>query len=299
MCKYFAFIFILFLFGCRHSSKQNAPASGKDSIQVLLPAGDSLPKTQIPSIAELELRRKELEEAEKMDSLRLQKVLRTALNFAEANKHKSSFRHDYETFPDDSSFIVHVNLYFDTLFDLSERHLLVVREIPGATILNIFLFQHEKFMPVMETVQSGMTYIDHSIKDVNGDHRRDFLVHWYPMAGCCLADLYHVWLYNQKTGKFSVNHEFINPTFFPEEGIIRGLDYGQPGEAGLYKFKWKGLRIDTIEFIYQSRLREGRYIKTARPDYRPGPDGNIELYALPKEYLKIDSNALAWFMTRF
>jgi hypothetical protein len=46
----------------------------------------------------------------------------------------------------------------------------------------------------------------------------------------------------------------MNPTFSPKEKIIRGICYGQAGDTEMYKYKWRGRHIDTLEFIaYQKR----------------------------------------------
>ncbi len=48
---------------------------------------------------------------------------------------------------------------------------------------------------------------------------------------------------------FSKNFEFINPTFSPKEKIIRGICYGHPSKTEMYKYKWNGETIDTLEYI--------------------------------------------------
>ena len=94
-------------------------------------------------------------------------------------------------------------------------------------------------------------------------------------------------------GNFAGDYEFINPTFAAKEKLIRGVEYGQPGEAGLYKYKWNGLQVDTIEFIYPDVHTKGRYIRTKRSAYRPTEKEGIVLKAVPKEYLEIE--AYDWF----
>jgi hypothetical protein len=141
-----------------------------------------------------------------------------------------------------------------------------------------------------------MTYISDTLMDVDGDNYKDFLVHWYPSAGCCLADIYNVYLYQQQTGGFTKDYEFINPTFSPHEKVIRGLEYGHPGEAGLYKYKWNGFGVDTIEFIYPDFGQKRKFIRVTKSNYRPGKKERTVLNSLPKEYMKLDSISVNWFL---
>ena len=79
-----------------------------------------------------------------------------------------------------------------------------------------------------------------------------------------------------------------------KEKIIRGLGYGHPGEVGLYKYKWNGLKVDTIEFIYPDVSTKGQFIKTKKRIYRPTDKEGIVLKHVPKEYQDIES--FEWFV---
>lgn len=57
---------------------------------------------------------------------------------------------------------------------------------------------------------------------------------------------------------FSGSFEFINPTFSPEEQIIRGVCYGHPGETEMYKYKWNKETVDTVEYIYYEKNDKGK-----------------------------------------
>ncbi|MGC3946473.1 MAG: hypothetical protein QM762_18445 [Chryseolinea sp.] len=141
--------------------------------------------------------------------------------------------------------------------------------------------------------QLGMTYINDTIRDVNGDGFKDFLVNWYPSAGCCLSDIYNVYLNLPYKNIFSDDYEFINPTFSPKEKIIRGIGYGHPGEVELYKYKWNNLEIDTVEFIHPYRDHEGKFIRSKQPHYpRTVKEGTV-LNETPKEYHNIEN--YDWF----
>jgi len=93
--------------------------------------------------------------------------------------------------------------------------------------------------------------------------------------------------------QFTADYEFMNPTFSAKEGIIRGIEYGHPGEAGLYKYKWNGLQIDTIEYIYPDAHHKGQFIKTKKAAYQSTGKDGIVLKAVPAEYYTIES--YEWF----
>jgi hypothetical protein len=138
-----------------------------------------------------------------------------------------------------------------------------------------------------------MTYIKDTIFDVNGDNYKDFIVNWYPSSGCCRRDIYNVYLYIPNKKTFSIDYEFINPTFSAKEKIIRGVGYGHPGEVELYKYKWNGFRVDTIEFIYPDIKTKGQFIRTkTKRDSSNSNEGEI-LNLLPIEYQNI--NSVDWF----
>lgn len=232
---------------------------------------------------------------EEKDSLRLDKILKDALKIAKQNNFSKSLFIEYDTASDDSSFVVTVNISFGYLFSINNRHLLIRRLVPGGAYLNLYLITANDFIPVIYREQCGMTYINDTIRDVNGDGLKDFLVHWYPCSGCCKRDIFNVYLNKEDNGTFTNDYEFINPTFSSSEKIIRGVKYGHPGEVELYKYKWNGFRVDTVEFIYPIKVKgqNRTYIKTNKLLYSKGPIKKIKFKTVPKEYHKIDG--YDWF----
>lgn len=291
MQKIFSIFTLLLLFGCKNTDKQQHKSSTQDKLTQLMTKSDTQPKTKI--LSEKELKRKEYEEQEKVDSVRLLNVLYIALTYADRNKHRNSYQHDFETIPDDSSFHVTTQMIYGNLFASNRKHLLVRRTVPWGAIFNIFLLDNGNFKNVCER-EFGKTYINDTLRDVNGDGYKDFLVHWYPSSGCCRRDIYNAFLYQTKTGSFTNDYEFINPTFFPKEKIIRGVEYGHPGEVGLYKYKWNGLKVDTIEFFYPFVKHKGKFIKTKKQEFRPTEKDGIVSNSLPVEYRRIES--IEWFL---
>lgn len=65
--------------------------------------------------------------------------------------------------------------------------------------------------------------------------------------------------------------------------MIRGLRYGY--SAPLYKYKWNGAKVDTIEYIYfPDSLNGNHFIRRKHEDLNE--KGEI-LKRLPEEYKKI------------
>jgi hypothetical protein len=254
---------------------------------------DSIPKTPSKTDLTKEERKKQIEEENRIDSLRLDIALKDAFKVAQTEFKTDNFKKEYEIQPDDSSYIIKIEILIGRLFKDNQKYFLLRRQVPWATYLDLYIVKDGKAEKLLEREQGGMTYIRDTIFDANGDGHKDFLVHWYPSSGCCRRDIYNVYLNQPKKGNFTQDYEFINPTFSAKEKIIRGIEYGHPGEVGLYKYKWNGLQIDTIEFIYPDANNKGQFIKTKKEAYRPTEKEGVVLKAVPKEYQKIES--YEWF----
>jgi hypothetical protein len=277
-------ITLFFLLSCRHAGQQEKKVSAPyDSTQyastIILPVEEQ--KENLSKNEYLE------------DSLRLDFALNHALNITGKRLKDKSFSKEYEIQPGDSSYSIHVEIQIEDLFDDDKKYFLLRRQVPWATYIDIYKIVDSKIEKVISREQGAMSYIRDTIFDVNGDGYKDFVVHWYPSSGCCRRNIYNVYLNLPENGMFSSDYEFINPTFSPEEGIIRGVEYGHPGEVGLYKFMWNGLNVDTIEFIYPDVNLKGQFIKTKRSQFRPLIDDGIVLSSVPEEYHKIES--YEWF----
>ena len=122
----------------------------------------------------------------------------------------------------------------------------------------------------------------------------------YPLSGCCRANGYDIYLSPAAKKEVVTNYiDLVNPTFYPQEKLIRGVQYGHPGWTGLYKYRWRGERLDTLEYIYPDPTTKGRaFIKMhtssdfflKRNDIRKG----IRLPSLPEEYKTVED--LDWFL---
>lgn len=239
-------------------------------------------------------RQKQIAEENRIDSLRFDKALKDAFKIAKPIFESDIFKMEYELQPDDSSFAIKIEMLIGTIFDDDKKYFLVHRRTswgPLETYINLYQIIDGQAQKLIERKQEG--YIRDTIFDVNGDGHKDFLVHSYSAVGCCKRDIYNVYLNQPEKGTFTTDYEFINPTFSAKEKIIRGVEYGHPGEAELYKYKWDGLAVDTIEFIYPDFETKNRFIKTKRNTSRFDKEG-VVLRAVPKEYHSIES--YDWFL---
>lgn len=275
---------ILFLGSCaQKKSNDNAVSVKVES----LPSG-SMAGAKPPNVVKL----KQLDE-EVNDSLYLSSILQKALNIAQKNSKQPNFTEKFETESDSFGYI-ETNIAVGYFFSKRYKHLVINRGGAAGEYINIYRVRGKKNQPVLFHHQEPMTHIKDTLQDVNGDGYKDFVVDWYASSGCCLKAFNDVYLYLPKTGKFSGGFRFINPTYSPKEKVIRGVCYGHPGETEMYKYKWNGLKVDTIEYIYHNKNRKGHYLKS-----KAFPDDNkyvkkIKLRHVPKEYMQI--NGFDWFM---
>ena len=137
-----------------------------------------------------------------------------------------------------------------------------------------------------------------AIQNINRDLLKDFVVNWYGNTGCCLNAFSNVYLLRNDQKTFSKNFEFINPTFSPKEKIIRGVCYGHPGETEMYKYKWNGETIDTLEYISYEKNEQGektgKVIVTTSQPYGSNLKVLKRLNSVPNEYKRI--GGYDWFM---
>jgi hypothetical protein len=225
---------------------------------------------------------------------RLDSALQEAIILAKDFVHENSCFIEYDTHPGDSSFAVTVTISMGHLFSKKQKHLLIRRSVLWSVYLDMFLVTDTNLIQVISREQEGLSYLNDTIRDINGDGYKDFLVHWYPFRGDYKRDVYSVYLYQAGDGTFTLAYRFINPTFSPKEKVIRGVEYGYPGRAGLYKFKWNGLQIDPVEFIYPDVNNKGQFIKTRESTYRLSEKEGERLNAVPQEYLHIEG--YKWFI---
>lgn len=286
----FAFGLLLTTFSCgQPNDKTNIAVSTTDTL-----------KTSRDKKEEERLRkRRELEEQEYADSIRLDQVLQNAVEIANQNIGKNRFIENYEVYPDSIPVSVEINL--DYHFAQTSPHLIIRRNEPGTFFIDIYTKGSSQFEKVLSYEQWALEYTGDTIRDINGDGLKDFVVNWYGNNGCCLKAFSNVYLQRADRKTFSENFQFINPTFSPQEQIIRGVCYGHPGETEMYKFKWNKEAVDTVEYIYYEKNNKGE--KTGKlivSNSRPYSDkGKVlkRLSYIPSEYRKIEG--YDWFTDNF
>jgi hypothetical protein len=173
-----------------------------------------------------------------------------------------------------------LEINYGFLFSKTGKHLVINRFFPWNILTNIYKVQNGGFTQVFVLEKSNILYRADSIMDINGDKKPDYVFNWYPLKGEGeFSDVY----IQKPNGEFSDKLEFVNPCFSPEEKVIRGTMVGQ--NPPLYKFKWNGFALDTVEYIYFPDNSNGlQYIKRKRPDLNE--KGEI-IERLPEEYKKM------------
>ncbi|MCX2574647.1 XAC2610-related protein [Pedobacter sandarakinus] len=240
------------------------------------------------------LKRRAIEDQDYADSLRLDKVLQNALVVASKNIEKNRFIQRYEVLADSIQVRVEINLGYH--FTKKYPHLIIRRSEPSTFYIDIYTKSGKEFKKVISHEQWNMTYLNDTIQDINGDGRNDFVVNWYGSTGCCLKAFSNVYLLRQDKKAFSENLEFINPTFSPKEKIIRGVRYGHPGETEMYKYKWNGEKVDTLEYVSYEKHKTGKTGKIIISTGLPYADKFKILKILnsvPREYNEIEG--YDWF----
>ncbi len=72
----------------------------------------------------------------RIDSLRLDKVMKDAVKLARTNIQADNYIKEYKTQPDDSSYVITVNVTIGHLFSENQRHLLIRRQVPWCAYIN-------------------------------------------------------------------------------------------------------------------------------------------------------------------
>jgi hypothetical protein len=240
-------------------------------------------------------KRKLLDEQENADKIRLDRHLQDALNIANQNFDKNIFLKKYSIVNDDSEVIVEINMGHH--FTQWVPHLIIRITDPSTMEMYIDVFYKgtSHFEKAISHRQWNLTYENDEIKDVNGDGLDDFVVNWYGASGCCLKAFSNVYLIRNNQKTFSKNFEFINPTFSPKEKLIRGVEYGHPGQTEMYKFQWVGEKIDTIEYIAFETKKEDSSIKTGKIQILNSKFKTVKvLDEIPSEYHEIFG--FDWFL---
>jgi hypothetical protein len=148
------------------------------------------------------------------------------------------------------------------IFSSDKKHLLVrrfINEYEGyetSLFSEIYILKGNHFEKlVSDTADIG--YSQDTLKDINLDGYKDYVISQYSGAGCCPRDDRIAYLYDNKNGAFEPV-AFFNPDFDNKNKIIYEMDYGHPGEVSIEKYIWRGLTKIKIESIrpthFQNRI---------------------------------------------
>lgn len=155
-------------------------------------------------------------------------------------------------------------------------------------------FYHESISDIGYTnvIHSDLeiSVVGDTIFDFNGDGYKDYALHLYSDRGCCPRDVFRVYLYLPHSAGFTSYYEFMNPTFFPKEKIIRGIAYGHPGELPLYEMMWDGVLLKPLRYIYPNWKDTSQYTFLEYKNRDDFPEFSIakKLKQVPIEFKNID-----------
>lgn len=222
----------------------------------------------------------------------LEKAKEQAYNLAIADVGKRTVIYDYESIITRQN--LRVEIEYGNIFDKDKAHTIIHVVGRYLSLVGIYYYNNIEVADSLQTLLFFTRYHignnGDTIQDVNGDDRKDFILKSYPMSGCCLAELRDVYLFQTAT-KFTEKYDFINPTFYPKEKVIRGLTYGW--NPLLYKYKWNKLEIDTIEYIVPNLIDTTRSTFYRTKKWQDPNDmekiNKTKLNSIPKEYYSIDN----------
>ncbi|AFM06068.1 hypothetical protein Fleli_3756 [Bernardetia litoralis DSM 6794] len=223
----------------------------------------------------------------------VEQAFEKALNFAQKNQDKAHFTYYFEEESEKGkNNSIKMNVDYGSFFDKNERFLIASCNYNNGFFgfYRIYIKTEKGFeLAINEDIHmTGYTHL----RDINGDKNVDFVINWESGTGCCPRQSKIVFLYKNKN---FIKYDFLNPTFSPKEKVIRGLGYGYFPEVGLYKYKWNGTKLDTVEYIYRTKESNfKKFVRTKKQIHLPKHNQGEVLYSLPKEYQNI--NELDWFL---
>lgn len=293
--RHFSLILMLLLFSCEKKvEKQKTPITEKDSAQIVV---EQAVKYYKPLSKEEEKKRSERRQVQAdWDSLQRIKMIDEALQLAIKNSRKRKYALQYE-YITDSMYGVKIKLESGYVFSNKNRHVMVRSDFNGTMYFDVFLAKGKKFSKLFSYDLNSLAHTNDTILDINGDGVKDLSIESYSLCGSFLKGFTDVFLLKQDQKDFTEGFGFLNATFSPKEHIVRGVGYGPPGEADLYKYRWNGVSIDTVEFVSNERNSKkettGRILITNKQSFKKDTKVLRRLNSVPKEYRKIKD--FDWF----
>lgn len=274
---------LAFLFSCNYS--QNKSIEKKISSKPISMKKDSMIKKNKHKISQMDY-----------DSIWLVKIYDSTLTYVKNNINKRNFTENFVNVSQ-NGLEVNTKIKIGNLFIPNMKNIYIRRNIGTQNLINVYTIKGKELIEVFYYTNSNISDEYDSIVDVNGDRRKDIIINFYGSTGCCLKNIYKVFL-NKNDNTFSEGIFFMNPTFSKHEQIVRGVEYGQPGDTELYKYKWNNYELDTLEYIYfeldSIGKKTGKFIKSDKKPYSKDSKKKIRLNFVPKEYHNI--YGYDWFL---
>lgn len=263
-------------FGCdRIITQKNAKRPQRNLLQ------DSLAREQYEKDSFLVVYKQQVWQ----DSLACEKLYAKGVDFWRKNKHTSSF---IQKIGKDSLY-----LEWGNIFSPYYKHLLMMRKTHTKYKLDILLPRQDsllsQFQHWHDGVNVGVGTPKDTLFDVDGDGWRDYAQTFYGMNGCCLKNYYTFYMFREDSCKFASKILLTNPTFYPQERVVRGVGYGYPGQVRLYKNAWINKALVNIESIAPNPNDYHIFYR-----YNAQDQLIATLPALPAEYAKI--YGIDWFL---
>lgn len=158
---------------------------------------------------------------------------------------------------------------------------------------SLYLLSGNRGLPILSDTVGYLSYVSDSIADINGDGIKEFYRVTYSTAGCCRRNLFQISTLDPITGRLNAPIQLLNPTFYPKEKLIRGVEYGHSGEVPLYKAKWDGNKVAVIEYIYPLAGKPGFFLKKRGHEYEDRSPRDTVM-GIPGEYRTVKD--LDWFL---
>jgi hypothetical protein len=291
--KYLPVIMVLLFFiSCSDKKKDSSRIDTMDT-----QSNETDSANQSAAKLEKEKRWKEIEEERKMDSIKLEMILEAAIRKITPSLQKDQYAIKYNIFHD-SLYNVEIEMELGFFLSKKDKHLIIRRKDPTTTYIHVYAVRRSELSQIIRQELMYRTYVSDTIQDINGDQLKDFVINWYGSIGCCLKAFSNVYL-QRANGSFTSGYEFINPTFSPQEHLIRGVRYGHPGDTEMYKYRWNGENVDTVEYLYLQKTddfkKTGKFVRSSQLSYSSEVQAKYQVIdEVPKEYTKIFG--FDWFM---
>lgn len=234
------------------------------------------------------------------DSICFERALVITFDSLQSFLNADHFENEYEIDPGDSLPVVQSIVTISRSINPRLRHLFIRLSQFSEHRIFVLRLEGNRWVELVRFSNSYMELVSDSIYDVNADGLNDYIVNWYGTNGCCLKAFSDVFLSSAAGRQFSKNFHFINPSFYPNEAMVRGIHYGHPGQTELYKYKWRGTALDTLEYLYFENDSSGKsteqLIRSETRDRVPMRTDEF-LSVLPLEYHSV--NNIDWFLGAF